>query len=337
MVVGHDWAVQLLQSGLRRGHLTQAYLFAGPPRIGKTTLALYLASALNCLHPTDRPCGQCDSCRKIAQGLHPDVRVVDEPGSSIKIDQIRELQRDVTLSPFEGRWRVHILCDFQQATTEAANCLLKTLEEPPPKVVIVLTALQAEMLLPTIVSRCQILNLRPLPTRVAQEALERHWGVEPRAALLLARLCEGRIGWAIEASASDALLRNREKYLVALEQILRQERPARMGLAQQLGQNPQGLPEIFDLWQGWWRDLLLAKCGNLDALINVDREAIMLNEAHNLTLAEIATCLRAIEHTALQVEQNVNPVLAMEVLLLRMPLFADDEAAPRLPSQTNKV
>ena len=110
-----------------------------------------------------------------------------------------------------------------------------------------------------------------------------------------------------------------------------------MGLAQQLGQNPQGLPEIFDLWQGWWRDLLLAKCGNLDALINVDREAIMLNEAHNLTLAEIATCLRAIEHTALQVEQNVNPVLAMEVLLLRMPLFADDDAAPRLPSQTNKV
>jgi DNA polymerase-3 subunit delta' len=327
-VIGHEWALDLLQHGLAHDHLGQAYLFAGPPRIGKTTLALYLAQAVNCLTEVGaspsagregRPCGTCNACRKIGQGSHPDVRVIDEPGSSIKIAQMRDLQMEMNLAPFEGQRRVYILCNFQQATLEAANCLLKTLEEPPPRVIMILTAPQAEMLLPTTVSRCQVLNLRPLPTDQVQQALEQHWGLDPRRAHVLARLSGGRIGWAIEASRDDALLRSREKYLVALEQTIRQERTDRVGLAQQLSQNPQGLPEVLDLWQGWWRDLLLAKSGNLQALVNVDRQQTISSEAQDYTLSEIESCLRSIERAAQQIEQNVNATLAMEVLLLSMP------------------
>ena len=321
LVIGHEWAVELLKRGLAMDHLSHAYLFVGPPQVGKTSLAFYLAYALNCLDPETKPCGSCGACRKIAKGLHPDVRVIDEPGSSVKIDQIRELQREMSLSPFEGRWRVYILCNFQQATSEAANCLLKTLEEPPPKVALILTATQAEMLLPTIVSRCQVFNLRPLPISQVQQALQAHWGIGTRQANLLARLSEGRIGWAIEASNNDTLLRNREKYFVALEQALRQERTARMRLAQQLSQNPLALPDVFDSWQSWWRDLLLAKSGNVHALTNADREQTVLNEAQHYTLGEILFCLRAVQHAAQQVEQNVNPRLALEVLLLRMPRY----------------
>jgi DNA polymerase-3 subunit delta' len=244
---------------------------------------------------------------------------MDESSSTIKIDQIRELQREMSLSPFAGRKRIYILCNFQRATLEAANCLLKTLEEPPPQVILILTATQAEMLLPTIVSRCQTLNLRALPVSQVQQALQTWRNVEPGQAGLVARLSEGRIGWAIEASTNDALLRNREKYLVALEQILRQERTERMGLAQQLCQNPHILPDIFDLWQSWWRDLLLAKSGNADALTNVDREQTIRQEAQHCTLTEIGACLHAIQRAAQQVEQNVNPCLALEVLLLGMP------------------
>ncbi len=338
LVIGHEWALDLLQHGLAQDHLAQAYLFAGPPRIGKTTLALYLARAVNCLaEQGDKPCGKCSACRKIGQGLHPDVRVIDEPGSSIKIAQLRELQMEMNLAPFEGQRRVYILCNFQQATLEAANCLLKTLEEPPSRVILILTALQAEMLLPTIISRCQVLNLRPLPTDQVQQALEEHWAREPRRAHVVARLSGGRIGWAIEASQDDTLLRTREKYLVALEQAIRQERTDRVGLAQQLSQNPQGLAEVLDLWQGWWRDLLLAKSGNLQALVNIDRQQTVSSEAQHYTLNEIQSCLRSIEHAAQQIEQNVNATLAMEVLLLSMPRPRDGGAGTYSVSRMSQV
>jgi DNA polymerase-3 subunit delta' len=304
---------------LATGHLSHAYLLVGPPRIGKTTLALHLALTLNCLDAQDRPCGRCISCRKIQRGVHPDVRVLDEPASSIKIEQIRELQQEMSLTPFEGRWRVSVLCDFQRATLEAANCLLKTLEEPPPKAVLVLTAVDLQALLPTIVSRCQVFQLRPLSIAQVRQALQSRLGLEPSRAELLARLSEGRVGWAMAASADETLLRDREKYLVALEQALQQDRAARIHLAQRLARNAETLPDLFDLWQSWWRDVLLARSGNADALTNVDRRAAALNEAQHYTLDEIVSCLKAVQLARQQVEQNVSPSLAMEVLLLKLP------------------
>ena len=319
LIIGHEWAVELLQHSLATGRVAQSYLFVGPPRIGKTSLALYLARALNCLSEGARPCGVCPACQKVGKGLHPDVRVIDEVGARIKIDQIRGLQRETSLSPFEGRRRVYVLVNFEEATPEASNCLLKTLEEPPEKVTLILTATQVETLLPTIVSRCQVLNLRALPVAQVEQALHLHWNVEPERASLLARLSEGRIGWAIEAASNEALLRNRDKYLVALEQALRQGRTERIGLAQQLCQNSQMLPDVFDQWQSWWRDVLLAKSGNEQALTNVDRAQAVCSEAQHVSLGDIRGCLRAIERATLQIEQNVNPCLTLEVLLLQMP------------------
>ena len=149
------------------------------------------------------------------------------------------------------------------------------------------------------------------------------------------------MGWAIEASSDDALLRSREKYLVALEQVLAQGRTARMGLAQQLSQDPEALVEVFDLWQSWWRDLLLVRGGNPDGLTNVDREQSVLSEARRYALDEIVSCLRALQDAAQQVEQNVNACLALEVLFLKLPRQTNGETLPRqangetLPRQAN--
>jgi DNA polymerase-3 subunit delta' len=199
-------------------------------------------------------------------------------------------------------------------------------------VVLILTALQSEGLLPTIVSRCQVLNLRPLPAQQVQEALQRHWGVEERRAQVLARLSAGRIGWAIEASMDDSLLLNREKYLVALEEGARLTVVERFGLAQQLSQNPQSLPDVLDLWQEWWRDLLLAKSGNTEALVNLDREQAITSDAQRYTLREIESYLRAIEHAIQQIDQNVSPSMAMEVLLLRLPHVSPEPSQPFAPA-----
>jgi DNA polymerase-3 subunit delta' len=325
-VIGHEWATELLTHGLEGDRLSQSYLFVGPQRVGKTTLALYLARLLNCLAPSSRPCGQCSACQKIVQGLHPDVRVINEGEGSIKIDQIREMQREIALSPYQGQWRVYVLCDFQQATAEAANCLLKTLEEPPPKVVLILTATESEALLPTIVSRCQVLNLRALPAKQIGQALQAYWNVQPDRADLLAKLSRGRMGWAIAASTDDALLRNREKHLLALEQALRLGCAQRIGLAGQLCRNAEALPVLCDSWQSWWRDLLLLKSGDSGALVNVDRERTLQAEVRHCTVHDILDCLHSIRDCADQIEHNVSPCLALEVLFLKLPSFVDGEA-----------
>jgi DNA polymerase-3 subunit delta' len=327
LIIGHEWAVELIQRGLATQRLSQSYLMVGPPRVGKTTLALYLARAVNCVSTGHRPCGACGHCQKIAKGIHPDVRLIDEPASDIGIDQIRDIQREMSLAPFEGRHRVYVLCNFHLASLPAANCLLKTLEEPPPRVVLILTATHGEALLPTIVSRCQLLHLRSLPVAQVQASLESRWNVESGRANLIARLSEGRIGWAIEASNSDALLHVRDKYFVALEQVLRQAHWERIGLAQRLSQNPQALPELFNLWESWWRDIMLTKSGNPETLTNPDREQTFRDEARRLTWDDIKGCLHSIQHARQQIDQNVNPGLTLEVLLLRMPDLAQEPAS----------
>ena len=169
-VIGHDWAVDLLRSSLSAGRIAHAYLLSGPPQIGKRTLAQALAQALNCAEP-DRPCGRCPSCLKIARGIHPDVRLIagEGAGGNIRIEQIRALQHEAVLAPYEGRYRVFVVRQMEQATLEAANSLLKTLEEPPAQVILVLTPLQ-RALPKTIVSGCSTCGLRPVAISVIEQA-----------------------------------------------------------------------------------------------------------------------------------------------------------------------
>ena len=170
-IIGHQWAIELLDHGIQTHKLSHAYLFVGPNQVGKRTLGKALAQAILCTED-QAPCGTCRSCQLIERGRHPDVQVVASDGDRIKIEAIREMQHLVALSPVEGPYRIILIPDFDRATTSAANALLKTLEEPPSTVVLVLTATNVEALLPTIVSRCQIVPLRLLP------------GAEIRAALI---------------------------------------------------------------------------------------------------------------------------------------------------------
>ncbi len=328
-VVGHEWAVTLLQNSFTRGSISHAYLFTGSPRIGKTTLALNLAQALNCTGE-DIPCGECLSCRKVSQGIHPDVRMVDsayqerllegrEGSTALGIDVIRSIKSDVVLKPFEGRWKVFIIPQAENMTPGAANCLLKTLEEPPPHVVLLLTALHTDLLFPTIVSRCQVFNLRPPSIDLIREALERRWGLEGERAHLIAALAAGRMGWAVEAVQNEALLKERNGRLDELLSLPAARRLERLSFAQRWGSQPQRAKEILTLWLGWWRDLLLAKEGCLDKMENIDRRNALVEEARAHELGEIKEFISSIRKVLQQLESNVNLRLALEVLMLDLP------------------
>ncbi len=317
-VVGHKWAVDLLKRALASGRVAHAYLLTGPPQIGKRSLALNFAQALNCLDE-EKPCGQCLACSKIAHGSHPDVQIIEGENGTLKIDQMRALRHEAVLSPLEGRWKVYIIRQMEQATAEAANCLLKTLEEPPSNVILMLTASEAEALLPTIVSRCQVLNLRPLATETVQRSLQERWEVDAERAQLLARLSGGRLGWAVTASQNDAILARREKHLNEMMELLSQGRVERLEYAQQISLNPEAVPELLHLWLSWWRDLLLAASGSSVGITNVDREDTLRIQAQRYSLGQVRDFVEALRASVWRLERNANTRLTLEVLMLSLP------------------
>jgi DNA polymerase-3 subunit delta' len=259
------------------------------------------------------------SCRKIASGNHPDVRILDAPDQSLKIGQVRDLQRELSLSPHEGRWRVAVLSDFERATIEAANAFLKTLEEPPPQVALVLTATEADVLLPTIVSRCQVLSLRPLATPAVREALISHWDAEPTQADLLAHLSGGRLGWAVRALEDESLLTRRDQHLEVLASLMSQGRVERLAYAADLSRDSALVNEVLALWLAWWRDVLLLASGSRVPITNLDREATLHQQADQVTLRQAQRMVAQVRSTVKNLDQNVNGRLALEVLLLSLP------------------
>ncbi|MEA3460022.1 MAG: DNA polymerase III subunit delta' [Chloroflexota bacterium] len=317
-VIGHEWAVKLLKCSLDNGRVSHAYLLTGPPQIGKTTLALDFARALNCAGKK-KPCGECTSCRKIAHGTHPDVRVIEGEGGTIKIDQIRDLQRQASLSPLEGRWKAYIIRQMGQATTEASNCLLKTLEEPPAHVILILTASNVQSLLPTVVSRCQVLNLHLLTAEEVQNALQEHWGVEDAQAELLARLSGGRLGWAVDASRDKDVLKRRGECLDKLTDLLGRGKVERFAYARKLSQDPERMREVLDWWLSWGHDLLLVREGSQTEITNLDRRASLLKQAERYGLGQIHGFLTALRAAVYALEHNANARLALEVLMLSLP------------------
>jgi DNA polymerase-3 subunit delta' len=324
-VVGQSRVVSLLQRSLERGSIAHAYLVTGPPHVGKMTLALNLAQALNC-QGTEVPCGVCDSCQKIASGKHADVQIIglnSNGATEISIDQIREMQHSSNLPPFEGKHKVFIIDRAELMSTEAANCLLKTLEEPAAGVIFILLTTSGGVLPATVVSRCQKLELPPLPASEVESVLSQRWGVEKQRAGLLARLSHGRLGWAILAASDDSLLQQRAERLEGLLDIIGGDYESRFAYVNQLvawfGQSRGLVQEILDLWLDWWRDLLLVKLGSGGAITNIDHEATLVDIARVYRLKQIRAVINGIQATGEQLRQNANPRLAFEVLMLSIP------------------
>jgi len=328
-VIGHEWAIDLLAGALLNNRLAHAYLLTGPAFIGKTTLARVFAQALNCGAGDSAPCLSCRSCQLIANDGHPDVRLIEPVLSSsgrtetLRIDQVRGLQRELALSPYEGRYRVAIMTRFQQASLGAANALLKTLEEPPERVVLVLTADTVSPLLLTIVSRCQSLALRPLPLEKVESALLLHWHANEGQANQLAHLSGGRLGLAVRLLTDSHLLDRRREQLDALDALLGEDRAARFRYAEKMTRTKQGtmVRDVLELWSGWWRDVMLTAAWKVGSapITNVDRKDQIRAGADRYGMESAGAVVRSIQETLRQLDRNANTRLALEVLMLSLP------------------
>ena len=343
-IVGHERVVDLLQRAIAHQRIGHAYLISGPLGVGKRTLAIRLAQALNCerlgpgatepaltpaLSQGERehgpPCGACRRCRLIASGGHPEVRVVgvQPPSRVIRVADVESIQADAALRAADVFRKVYVLEQAELLHPDAANRLLKTIEEPPSSVVMVLTTVDPEATMETIVSRCQHLRLRPLRRDLLTDNLVETLGLAPDRAELLAALAEGCVGRARTLAADDKALERRARTLDDLVALLDMDRVGRLQYARTLGdrwsKDQESVREALGIWLRWWRDVLLIQGGLHQRIVNLDRRAGLERMARALSSQEAGAAVSSVRDILQMLDQNVNARLALDVVALDLP------------------
>ncbi|MBI2755214.1 MAG: DNA polymerase III subunit [Chloroflexi bacterium] len=339
-IVGHDDAKARLRLAIRRDALSHAYVITGPRGVGRRTLATAMAMALNCESSAElRPCGACRQCRRIARGVHPDVRTIKrsperrmillkEPSASPArdyYDYVDWVQGDAQRRPVEGRSKVYLLLGAEELLPDAANRLLKSIEEPTASVHFILTAGDRGAVLPTIASRCQELRLRPVERAVIAAALQERFGADPERARGLAALARGAPGWAFTALREPGMVETHQTDVLDLVRLLETSRVERLlygrGLAERWTAHPETVRATLRAWLTWARDLVLwtsgageraAHCSG-PAAVALERLAPAVGEGAAIAL------LRRISAALADLEANVNARLVLDLLVLRFP------------------
>lgn len=315
-ILGHERQKEILNRALANGRLAHAYLFSGPDGIGKRLMAMALARAIVCHE--QRGCGQCLACRKIDHQNHPDLHILEPDGTSIKIEKIRSFQRELNLKPLESPRKICMIEEADTMTVGAANALLKTLEEPRGDTLLILLTAQPNRLLETIRSRCQPLPFTRHPNSRIQAELEKQLGIDATESHILAALSEG--------SFKKAFGKDRELYLEQRRELLKTLTGLSSGsilpildFADQLAADKTILVDILEIFQAFYRDVLLSLQGRSDEeLVNLDLKEKILKVAGRENVSTILDKLEALIEVRRQLDRNVNRQLAMEVLLLKL-------------------
>lgn len=322
-IVGQPLAVRLLRQAVLSQKVAHAYLFVGPTGVGKRTVALELAKSLNCQAP--RPdggaCDACVACRKTAADpiIHPDVRLITPEGRFIKTDQIRTLQEEMYARPNEGRVRVAIIDGADRMNPESANRLLKLLEEPPGYVVLILLTHNLSGVLPTLISRCQVVNFPPLSPEDVAQMLQSQHGLNAGQARLYAALSGGSIGRAIALSQDSGVAARRDQTCDLLQKLSSLDDLALIGQAEALDKEKEHLDDWLDLLTTWLRDaLVMVQTGSAELVMNADRVPAVRDLADRFGTANILDMLSAIIETRGSLQRNANSRLALDVLMLRL-------------------
>lgn len=326
-ILGHDWVISLLKNHIRSGNTRHAYLFSGIPGIGKRTLAIQFSQALNCLEPPEvgEFCGECRNCRRIANLQHPDFIIgqSEEPGAILKIEPVREIQKTLSLSPYEAPWRIALLLRFDEANANAQNALLKTLEEPAERVKLLLTASSDNAVLPTIASRCEIIRMRPSDIATASKLLRKKLSLTEDAALRLAHLSAGRIGSAIQFNEMpetvDAILRHAREGLEMFASNIRQR--FQYAVAFRDFRKRGELRALMLEWQALFRDLMLLRADPdaRNSLTYIDLVEEMGTVSQKAEEHDFPALLQNTRRALDYLDANVSPQLVLENLLLAMP------------------
>jgi len=317
-IVGQQRSIALINSLLISNRIPHALLFEGQKGIGKKPIALELARGICCSSAEAKPCGACSSCIKASHGNHPEIKLIEED-SSIKIETIRALQKEIQLKPYEGSKKVFIINNAEGMTVQAQNALLKTLEEPPSYASIILLTNNSASLLPTIISRCQILKLVPARLEEVQEYLQRVEGLGIDESKVIASFSNGIVGKAIRILQDEEFRKKRDIIIEITRQLLEGRIIDLLERVNFLNEEKDSVDDIFDIFISWYRDLLIfTETQQVDFIMNYDKIEEIKRQAMKINSSKSREIILIIEKNKSNTRSNVNHQLNLEVMLLNI-------------------
>ena len=320
-IVGHDTIKEHFQKAIESHKISHAYILSGEAGMGRKSLAHAFALTLLCEKGLIQPCMECHACRQVLSGNHPDlIHVTHEKPGSIGVDDIREQINDtISIRPYSSYYKIYIVDEAEKMTVQAQNALLKTIEEPPSYAVIILLTTNPDAFLPTILSRCVQLKLKPLRDSVIRDYLIGTMHIPESDAELYAAFARGNLGKAIRLAESEDFRRMYEELIRILKGIRTMDISELLENIRRLKDQDMDLHECLDFMQIWYRDALMFKVTKDANLLVFKEEFTAINELSTAVGYEgFEHILQAIDKARIRLDANVNMELAMELMLLVM-------------------
>ncbi len=306
--LGHSRPLSIIQAYLEKSRFSGAYIFSGPEGIGKRMVAKIIAAQLNCTGQAERPCGVCSSCLKIQKEEHPDLHIIQNGQSQIKIEDIRGILRQANLRPYEGVAKVFIIDNAHKLNIEAANSLLKVLEEPPRDVLIILITHKPQNIIKTVLSRCKVIKFSPLIRGQLETVLVKNYALDKTSAHFLAYYAEGRLGLALKLKDTP-LLQEKNKIF---DSFILSSKPLEHNI---MNQSKEQLQASLNILASWFRDIYLLKCGLSDKeTIHLDRRSDLLKLIPKFSFKQLDDIMAMLSESSLYLERNINSKLILHNL-----------------------
>lgn len=320
-IIGHEDIVKHFKSSIELGKISHAYILNGEKGSGKKTLAAVVAKSLQCESGEADPCGTCKSCLQAESGNQPDIIwVTHEKPNVISVDEIRtQILNDIELKPYSSRYKIYIVPDAQLMNTQAQNAILKTLEEPPEYAIIMLLTNNVDKFLPTIISRCIVLNFRPVEPLHMVDYLVNQIGIDRDKARFCTDFAQGNLGKAVRLAISPDYNEIKEDSLRLLRRIQDMDMDEIIQAVRNMGKYKLDITDYIDIMTMWFRDLLMVKISNSpNKLIFKDEFSVMKKQASHVSYEGLEEILQALDKLKIRLEANVNFDIAMELMLLTM-------------------
>jgi DNA polymerase-3 subunit delta' len=318
-IVGHEQVKEYIKNAIAMDRVSHAYIINGPNGIGKRKIASVFAQALQCEEAKEPPCGRCHSCIQAQSGNQPDIIWVGhEKAAGIGVDDVRlGINSDILIKPYSSRYKVYIVDEAEKMTVQAQNALLKTIEEPPSYGIILLLTNNADGFLPTILSRCVTLNLKPLSHKEIEQYLMEKEHIPDYQAKFAAAFAQGRLGRAIDITSSQNFSELKEEVLRLLKNINKMELTEIMEAVKQAAARKLEIDDYIDLMMMWYRDVLVYKSTNdVNLLIFKDELQYIRSDAANRSYDGLNRILKAMDTAKTRLAANVNFDLVIELMLL---------------------